>query len=63
MVALLGVLLALAAAPATEETKLGTGVSLQAATPIKALVAKPETFVGKTIRIDGIATGVCSHMA
>jgi hypothetical protein len=45
-----------------EETKLGTGVSLKAATPIKALLERPKEFVGKTVRIDGVATAVCEHM-
>jgi hypothetical protein len=45
-----------------EETKLGAGVSLKEATPISAIVDKPEAFVGKTIRIDGVATAVCQAM-
>ena len=45
-----------------QESKLGTGVSLTDATPIKALVNHPEEFVGKTVRIDGVATAVCEHM-
>jgi hypothetical protein len=50
------------AAAATEDTKLGTGVSLKDATPIKALIEKPADFVGKTIRVDGVATAVCQEM-
>ena len=49
-------------AMAAEETKLGTGVTLKEATPIKALVEKPADYVGKTIRVDGVATAVCEHM-
>jgi hypothetical protein len=45
-----------------QETKLGTGVALATATPIKALVEKPADFVGKTVRIDGVATAVCEDM-
>ena len=45
-----------------EETKLGTGVTLKDATPIKAVIERPEEFVGKTIRVDGVATAVCEHM-
>jgi len=45
-----------------EDTKLGAGVTLKAATPISALTAKPADYVGKTIRIDGIATAVCEEM-
>ncbi|HJR59589.1 MAG TPA: hypothetical protein VJ813_09330 [Vicinamibacterales bacterium] len=55
--------LALAGAGASgEETKLGAGVSLKEATPIKALVETPADFVGKTIRVDGVATAVCEAM-
>lgn len=44
------------------EEKLGTGVSLKDATPIAALVERPADFVGRTIRIDGVATAICEHM-
>lgn len=47
---------------ASEETKLGAGVTLKETTPIEALVAKPADYVGKTIRVDGVATAVCEHM-
>jgi hypothetical protein len=49
-------------AMAAQDSKLGTGVSLSEATPIKALVNHPEEFVGKTVRIDGVATAVCEEM-
>ncbi|HVL68541.1 MAG TPA: DUF4920 domain-containing protein [Vicinamibacterales bacterium] len=45
-----------------EETKLGAGVSLKETTPIKAIVEKPADYVGKTVRIDGVATAVCEDM-
>jgi hypothetical protein len=44
------------------ETKLGAGVTLKEATPIAAILAGPQDFVGKTVRVDGIATAVCTHM-
>jgi hypothetical protein len=44
------------------ETKLGNGVTLKESTPIKALVEQPAAHVGKTVRIDGVATAVCTHM-
>lgn len=44
------------------ETKYGAGVKLAAATPVKDLYASPETFVGKTLRIDGVVTAVCTEM-
>jgi hypothetical protein len=63
MKALLAIgLLALVAPLAAGETKLGTGVSLKETTPIKALVDQPAAHVGKTLRIDGVATAVCTHM-
>lgn len=43
-------------------TKLGSGVTLTEATPIAALYDSPEKFIGKTVRIDGIVTGVCEEM-
>ena len=46
---------------AGDET-LGAGVKLTEATPIKALYDTPQAFVGKTIRIDGVVTGVCEAM-
>ena len=47
---------------AAQETKLGAGVTLKEATPVNALIAKPADFVGKTIRVDGVATAVCEEM-
>lgn len=45
-----------------DETKLGAGVSIKEATPIATILARPDEFVGKTIRVDGVATGVCEDM-
>jgi hypothetical protein len=47
---------------AAAETKLGAGVMLKEATPIPAIVAQPAEYVGKTIRVDGVATAVCTAM-
>ena len=44
------------------ETKFGAGVTLTKATPIKELYASPEKFVGKTVRVDGVVTAVCTEM-
>ena len=55
-------LCAVVSVTAAEDTKLGAGVSLKEATPIAQVTAKPEEFVGKTIRIDGVATAVCQEM-
>jgi hypothetical protein len=49
--------------PATAgETKLGAGVALKDTTPIAALLDTPADYVGKTVRIDGVATAVCTEM-
>lgn len=53
---------AVAATVVMAETKLGAGVTLKEATPVKALIEKPADYVGKTIRVDGVATAVCEHM-
>ena len=45
-----------------EETRLGAGVTLKEATSIAALVETPAAYVGKTVRIDGVATAVCQEM-
>ena len=45
-----------------EEIKLGAGVTLKDSTPIAALAKTPADFVGKTVRIDGVATAVCTEM-
>ena len=54
--------LAALAAPARNDEKLGKGVTLAEATPIKALYDTPERFAGKTIRIDGVVSAVCEAM-
>ena len=47
---------------ASEDTKLGAGVSLEKPTAISAIVDKPADYVGKTVRVDGVATAVCEMM-
>ena len=47
---------------ARADETIGAGVKLKDATPIQDLYAHPEKFVGKTIRIDGVVTGVCEEM-
>ena len=49
-------------AGAFEDTKLGAGVTLKDATPIPALTSRPADFAGKTVRVDGVATAVCTAM-
>jgi hypothetical protein len=63
MKAIMAALLVALAVPAgAEETTLGEGVTLKEATPIASLVTHPEQFVGKKVRIDGVATAVCQEM-
>jgi hypothetical protein len=50
------------APPENKDEKLGAGVTLTEATPIKDLYESPAKFVGKTIRIDGVVTAVCESM-
>ena len=45
-----------------DEAKLGKGVALKKATPIELLTTKPKDFVGRTVRVDGIAKAVCAEM-
>ena len=45
-----------------DETTVGGGVKLKDATPIAAIVKAPKDYVGKTVRIDGVATAVCQEM-
>ena len=47
---------------AAEGKKYGEGVSLTAATPIADLVASPEKFKAKPVRIDGTIAAVCEEM-
>ena len=49
-------------AAVSDDTKLGAGVSITEATPIATILARPDDFVGKTIRVDGVATAVCEDM-
>lgn len=45
-----------------DETKLGAGVTITEATPIPLILKSPKDYVGKTVRIDGLATAVCQEM-
>jgi hypothetical protein len=47
--------------PAQAE-KIGAGVTDRAATTIADLYAKPEAFLGKTVRVEGVVTAVCTDM-
>lgn len=47
---------------AAGDTKLGAGVALKEPTAIAAIVKRPQDYVGKAVRIDGVATAVCEEM-
>jgi hypothetical protein len=55
-------LLALAAAPALPagETVYGQGVKLEESVKISRLLAEPDLYVGKTVRVEGTVTEVCA---
>ncbi|HEX8031990.1 MAG TPA: DUF4920 domain-containing protein [Vicinamibacterales bacterium] len=55
-------LLSVGAAVQAADTKYGAGVTIATATPIKDLYASPDKFVGKTVRVDGVVTAVCTEM-
>jgi hypothetical protein len=40
----------------------GTAPALSEAIPIAQLLAKPADFEGKTVRVEGVVTGVCTMM-
>lgn len=51
-----------AAQEAAKGQTFGTGVTLKEAVAVSDLYAAPEKFIGKTIRIDGVVTEVCTEM-
>lgn len=54
--------IALTLGAVADETKIGAGVTLTEATPIASIVKAPQDYVGKTVRVDGVATAVCEAM-
>jgi cytochrome c-type biogenesis protein CcmE len=49
----------LAAAPALAATKYGKGVSDAAPVRLSELMAKPDAYVGKVVKVEGLVTEVC----
>ena len=47
---------------AAEPAKYGTGVTLKESLPVERVIAKPADFEGKTVRVDGTVTAVCTMM-
>jgi hypothetical protein len=60
--ALLLACLTSASLAAAADTTLGSGVTLETATPIADVIATPASFAGRTIRVEGVVTAVCEHM-
>ena len=48
--------------PARGADTFGSAPTVKDATPIAQLLAKPADFQGKTVRVEGIVTDVCSMM-
>jgi hypothetical protein len=42
-----------------QEKKYGSGVTLTTATTVEKLLSQPDTYLGKTVRVDGVITAVC----
>ena len=57
-----GVLCAVALVAAADGTKYGKGVTLDTPTSVATLLATPDAYVGKTVRVDGVVTNVCQEM-
>jgi len=53
------VLASLAAAPALAGTKYGKGISEAAPVKLSELMAKPDAYVGKVVKVEGLITEVC----
>ncbi len=47
---------------AAEGTRYGKGVTLETPTSVATLLATPDAYLGKTVRVDGIVTNVCQEM-
>jgi hypothetical protein len=47
---------------ASSDQSYGAGVKLTEVTSIQKLYEHPESFIGKTIRIDGVVVSVCEEM-
>ena len=57
-------ILAIATVPiaAAAPESFGTGVSLKDTTPIDRIIARPSDFEGKTVRVEGTISAVCTEM-
>lgn len=53
-------LAALAATPVAAATKYGKGVSAAAPVKLSELMANPDSYVGKVVKVEGLITEVCA---
>ncbi|MHB8797314.1 MAG: DUF4920 domain-containing protein [Thermoanaerobaculia bacterium] len=53
-------LAALVSAPAAAATKYGKGLSEAAPVKLSELMAKPDAYVGKVVKVEGLITEVCA---
>ena len=55
------VIFAISAIPAVagDTTSYGDGVTITEAVAIDTLLANPDDYIGRTVRVDGVITGVC----
>jgi hypothetical protein len=58
-IALIIGLYAMLPAVGDDSTSYGEGVSIEKAVPMETLLASPDEYVGKKVRVDGVITGVC----
>jgi len=42
-----------------DATEYGDGVTLNEAVAVETLIGSPDDYLGKTVRVDGVITGVC----
>lgn len=54
--------MALGTVALADSMKFGAPLSVDKATPVSELYASPDKFVGKTIRVDGVVSSVCTEM-
>lgn len=59
--AVLALTLLLAGAAVAMDKSYGKGVSEGDVTKVSAIMADPDAFVGKTVRVEGTAVSVCAH--
>jgi hypothetical protein len=53
---------AIAAGRAAAPETFGKGVTLTTVTPLEQMLKTPAQFEGKTVRVEGVVTAVCSEM-